>query len=88
MYQPITRMRQLSSTDPHAPSPTNQEKIASFGPRRKKGGNPPKEDSRDKNAKLKILEYLCGCGQEVELSMASKFHPKPKSAPKADTINK
>lgn len=88
MYQPIRRTRELKSTDPQAPRPTNQEKMASFGPRRKNGGKPPKADRRDRKAKLKTLEYLWGCGQEAELGVPSKFHPKPKSAPKTNTTKR
>jgi hypothetical protein len=88
MYQPIRRTRELRSTEPQAPSPTNQEKIASFGPRRKKGGNPPRADKRERKARLKILEYLCGWGQEVGLDMASRLHPKPKRAPKINTTKR
>jgi hypothetical protein len=81
-------MRELKSTDPQAPSPTNQEKIASFGPRRKKGGNPPKADKRERKARLKTLEYLWGWGQEVWLGVLSRSHPKPKRAPKINTTRR
>lgn len=58
MYQPAKRIRELRRVDPRAPSPTNQEKIASLGPRRKNGGNPPRVDKRERKARLNTLEYL------------------------------
>lgn len=58
IYQPTKRIRELKRVEPRAPNPTNQEKIASFGPRRKKGGNPPRVDKRERKARLNALEYL------------------------------
>jgi hypothetical protein len=82
IYQPIKSIKEPKSTEPQAPSPTSQEKIASLGPRRKRGGKPPKAAKRNKKARLKALEYLWGCGHAAELDVPSSPHPRPRRAPK------
>lgn len=60
MYQPIRRTKVVRRVDPQAPKPTSHEKMANFGPRRKKGGKPPKADKRHRKARLKTRLYLGG----------------------------
>lgn len=88
IYHPISSIAELKITEPQAPRLTSQEKMASLGPKRKKGGNPPRAERRAKKARLNSLLYLWGWGQEVEFAPNSKLHPRPSKALKINITNR
>jgi hypothetical protein len=88
MYHPIKSITERRTNEPQAPRLTSHEKIANLGPNRKKGGNPPRAERRDKKARLNNLPYLWGRGQEVGLTLDSSPQPRPSSALKINITNK